>query len=382
MSLLLSSGRRRGALPGAAAALLFFFAVSSAAASRNDAPDPPDTSDENEQAPYNADGHAPIGVMGEHLHGGGEFMLSYRLMPMVMQGLQDGTAELSDAESLAVDNPFFGRPGQPPKMRILPREMTMNMHMFGAMYGLTGRITLMGMGMTMARDMTLETHNMPGNPIGTFDTATSGFSDASLTALIGLSDGPVRAHMLAGVGLPVGRRDYTGDALLPNGMTREVRLPYAMQLGSGTWDAQPGIVVQTKRGKTSVGGQLRARIRTGENAEGYRLGNDFIATAWAMYQPAPAAAFTARLQLDQMGGIEGQDAMIAGPVPTADPANYGGSRLMGLVGLNLAGQSGAIREHRLAFELGVPLAQSLNGPQMPCTWHFMVGWQRAWSLRN
>ena len=381
MSLLLS-GRRGALLPGAATALIIVFCASSALASTGDAPDRADTADENGQEPYNADGHAPIGVMGDHLHGAGEFMLSYRMMPMAMSGLQDGTAELSDAESLAVDNPFFGRPGQPPKMRILPREMTMNMHMFGAMYGLTDRITLMGMGMTMARDMTLETHNMPGNPIGTFDTGTSGFGDASLTAMVGLSDGPVQAHLLAGVAFPVGRRDFTGEALLPNGMTREVRLPYAMQLGSGTWDALPGIVVQTKRGKTSVGGQLRARVRTGENAEGYRLGNDFLATAWAMVQPIPAAAFTARLQLDQLGGIEGQDAMIAGPVPTADPANYGGSRLMGLVGLNLAGQSGAIREHRLAFELGVPVAQSLNGPQMPCTWHFMVGWQRAWSFRN
>lgn len=374
--------RRYGALPGVATALLLCFSASSASASRDDAPDRPNTTDQDEQAPYDADGHAPIGVMGDHVHGAGEFMLSYRYMPMAMTGLQDGTAELSDAESLAVDNPFFGRPGQPPKMRILPREMTMNMHMFGAMYGLTDRVTLMGMGMTMARDMTLETHNMPGNPIGTFDTATSGFIDASLTALIGLSDGPVRAHLLAGVGLPAGRQDLMDNALLPNGMTREVRLPYAMQLGSGTWDAQPGIVVQTRRGKTSIGGQFRARIRTGENAEGYRLGNNFLTTAWAMYQPIPAAALTARLQLDQLGGIEGQDSMIVGPVPTADPANYGGSRLMGLVGLNLAGQGGAIREHRLAFELGIPLAQNLNGPQMPCTWHFMVGWQRAWSLLN
>ena len=381
---LLSSGRQSGALlPGAATALLLFFCcASSATASPNDPPDRPDASDENEQALYDADGHAPLGVIGDHLHGAGEVMLSYRFMPMAMQGLQDGSAELSDAESLAVDNPFFGNPGQPPKMRILPREMTMNMHMFGAMYGLTDRITLMGMGMMMARDMTLETHNMPGNSIGTFDTATSGLSDASVGALIGLSDGPVRAHLIAGVGLPIGQQDIIGEALLPNGMTREVRLPYAMQLGSGTFDVQPGIVVQTKRGKTSLGGQLRVRIRSGENSEGYRLGNDFLATAWAMVQPIPAAAFTARLQLDQMGAIEGQDAMIAGPVPTADPANYGGSRLMGLVGLNLAGQSGAIREHRFAFELGIPLTQNLNGPQMPCTWHFTIGWQRAWSLGN
>ena len=95
--------RRHGALlPGAVAALLVSCCFSNAAASRNDAPDPPDTSDEDEQEPYNADGHAPIGVMGDHVHGAGEVMLTYRLMPMAMKGLQNGTAELSDAESLAV----------------------------------------------------------------------------------------------------------------------------------------------------------------------------------------------------------------------------------------------------------------------------------------
>ena len=33
-----------------------------------------------------ADGHAPIGVMGDHLHKRGEWMLSYRFMRMNMEG--------------------------------------------------------------------------------------------------------------------------------------------------------------------------------------------------------------------------------------------------------------------------------------------------------
>ena len=32
------------------------------------------------------DGHAPISVMGDHLHKKGEFMLSYRFMQMRMEG--------------------------------------------------------------------------------------------------------------------------------------------------------------------------------------------------------------------------------------------------------------------------------------------------------
>ncbi len=383
--------RRRGTrvvLPGAASALLLALGVPAFADPDAPSPDEAEVSsttgadDADQLAPYNADGHAPIGVMAEHMHNAGEFMLSYRFQPMAMSGLQDGSAELADAEALAVDNPFFGNPGQPPKMRILPREMPMNMHMFGAMLGIHDRVTLMGMGMFMSRDMTLETHNMMGAPIGTFEPGSSGIGDSSLSAMIGLSSGEVRAHLIAGVGIPTGSLDTTGEVLLPTGMQRELRLPYAMQLGSGTFDAQPGIVVQTKRGNVSVGGQLRGKIRFGENSEGYRLGNEVLATAWAMVQPVPAAALTARVQFDQMGAIEGQDGMIAGPVPTADPSNYGGTRVTGLIGLNLAGQSGAIREHRLAFELGIPLYQDLNGPQMPRSWQFIAGWQRAWSFAN
>ena len=36
--------------------------------------------------PVRADSHAPIGVMGEHMHKKGEWMLSYRYMYMDMEG--------------------------------------------------------------------------------------------------------------------------------------------------------------------------------------------------------------------------------------------------------------------------------------------------------
>ncbi len=352
--------RFRTLLPGA----LFLLASTASGHPRDDSEALP---------PYDADGHAPIGVMGDHLHDQGEFMLSWRYQAMAMSGLRDGTGSLDDRAVLQLANPFAGNPGQPPKMRILPRDMRMDMHMVGAMYGVTDRITLMGMGMFMGQSMTLETRNMPGKPIGTFDTSASGFSGGSVTALIGLSDGEIRSHLLLGAGLPGGSLDSTGEALLPNGMRRDVRLPYAMQAGNGTFDARPGIVVQTKRGNASFGGQVRGKFRLGENSEGYRSGNEFLGTAWLIIQPTPAAAFTVRVQADTTGAIEGRDSLIAGPVPTADPANYGGTRVTGHIGLNLAGQSGVLREHRLAIELGIPLREDLNGPQMERTWTLTVG---------
>lgn len=80
--------------------------------------------------PLRADGHAPIGVMGEHRHKTGEVMLSYRFMHMDMQGNLIGDDNVSPATiATTVPNRFFGAPGQPPTLRIVPTDMRMQMHM-------------------------------------------------------------------------------------------------------------------------------------------------------------------------------------------------------------------------------------------------------------
>lgn len=47
-----------------------------------------------------ADGHAPIGVMGDHVHHKGEWMASYRYMNMNMFG------NLSGTENIGFENIF------------------------------------------------------------------------------------------------------------------------------------------------------------------------------------------------------------------------------------------------------------------------------------
>ena len=46
------------------------------------------------------DAHAPIGIMGDHIHKKGEVMFSYRYMRMEMSDLQDGTHDISRADSV------------------------------------------------------------------------------------------------------------------------------------------------------------------------------------------------------------------------------------------------------------------------------------------
>ena len=84
------------------------------------------------------DGHAPISVMGDHMHEMGEWMVSYRYMSMEMEGLLSGTSSVTS-------NSQLGTMMMPGDFDMVPTKMTMDMHMLGTMYAISDKWTLMGM---------------------------------------------------------------------------------------------------------------------------------------------------------------------------------------------------------------------------------------------
>lgn len=163
-----------------------------------------------------ADTHAPIGVMGDHLHKAGEWMLSYRYMRMTMDGNRDGTDSLSAQDVL----------GQ--GFMVTPLNMTMEMHMLGAMFAPTDDVTLMAMVPFLRNEMDHLT-GMGAN----FTTESEGLGDISVTALWRMFENERdRAHLNLGLSLPTGSIDER-DATPIN---PSAKLPYPMQLGSGTTD--------------------------------------------------------------------------------------------------------------------------------------------------
>ncbi|MGB3151885.1 MAG: transporter, partial [Maribacter sp.] len=78
------------------------------------------------------DGHAPISVMGDHMHGKGEWMFSYRYMYMNMEGLKQEGNDASFDDALA-------------DYMVTPTKMPMNMHMLGSMYAPSDKLTLLAM---------------------------------------------------------------------------------------------------------------------------------------------------------------------------------------------------------------------------------------------
>ena len=325
-----------------------------------------------------ADEHAPIGVMGDHYHETGEKMFSYRYMTMSMQGNADGSTSLSpETIATAIPNRFFGVPGQPPTLRVVPTEMKMDMHMFGFMYALSDRVTLMGMLNYISKEMEHTTF-MGGTGttvLGTFRVENSGLGDTSATALVRLyEDGNQKLHLTAGLSLPTGKIDATAEVLAPSGMRPTLRMPYPMQLGSGTYDLIAGLTYVRFYAGASWGTQWRSVLRTGDNDDGYTLGDEHRLTGWYSRSLSPNVSWSARLEWYDRGNIDGIDPMIVAPVQTADPLRQGASRIDAAFGINYARPGG----HRVAFEVAAPIDQDVDGPQLEADWSLTVGYQYSY----
>ncbi|WP_291843821.1 transporter [Maricaulis sp.] len=325
-----------------------------------------------------ADAHAPIGVMGDHTHEAGEWMLSYRFMRMEMDGNRIGRTAVSPQDIVTTIPNVHG---MPPMLRVVPDHMTMDMHMFGAMYAPSDRITVMAMVNYLENEMDHITFAgmMGDTELGRFTTRSTGFGDVKLSALIDMLDnGATRLNIRVGLSLPTGSIDETARVFTPMGTTPVMTMPYAMQLGSGTLDPILGATVTHNAGHWSWGGQAVATLRIEDNDADYRLGDEVSATGWLGWSPRPEWAFFGRVEGSSTGRIEGADSRIAPPIQTGNPAFYGGETLTASLGVNWVGQAGSLRGQRLAAELGRPLYQDLNGPQMETDWTLTLGWQYAW----
>ncbi len=310
------------------------------------------------------DGHAPIGVMGDHLHEAGELMLSYRFSHMDMKRNRDGRDRLSSAEVLAQG------------FAATPTDMEMQMHMFGLMYAPTDWLTLM----TMVPFVELSMNHVTGMG-ARFETESTNIGDIRVTGLIKLWSNEMHSfHFNAGVSLPSGSIEEFDTALTPMG-ARRIRLPYPMQTGSGSVDALPGLTYVGHSERFSWGAQAMGTIRTHDNDNDYRMGNRTDLTAWVAHAWDPALSTSLRVAWADWGNYSGADERLnPALIPTADPDRRAGERLEVLPGVNLNLPLGPLGKHRLAIEFGIPVFQRLDGPQLETDWRVVVGWQKSFSF--
>jgi len=328
-----------------------------------------------------ADSHAPIAVMAEHFHKKGEWMFSYRFMSMDMEGNLQGSSSTSpDSIVTTESNRFFGNPGMPPTLRVVPSSMTMDMHMLGMMYAPSDRLTLMVMANRVDKEMDHITYmgGMGTTVLGNFRTSTSGWSDTTVSGLVRLVDREeAKLHAIVGVSLPTGSTDEVGQILTPMNMQPTVRLPYPMQLGSGTYDPILGLSYSGFGERWAWGAQWRTTFRTSDNDDGYELGDETRVTGWLSYLFSDPVSASLRVEQYDRGNISGIDPLIMAPVQTADPARQGVSRTDLALGMNIAGQDN-LHGWRVALEYVIPVNQDLDGPQLETDAQVVLGIQKSW----
>ena len=297
------------------------------------------------------DGHAPISVMGDHMHEMGEWMVSYRYMSMNMDGLLKGSNTVA---------PTMMATGFMPNM--LPTEMTMDMHMFGTMYAISNQWTLMGMLNYLDNEMSM--------PMGKMDS--SGLGDIKIAGLYDLAqwDSGRRMHLKLGLNLPTGSIDEKHNGNI---------LGYGMQLGSGTYDFEPAITYLAQTENYSYGAQLGGILRIGENDQDYTLGNKFEATLWGARKITDSLSASAKFDYSSQSEVDGKDSrMNEAMSPALNPNSQGRDITIFGLGLNYYFKDGGLSGHRLAAEWETPIDQKVNGVQLELdsTWTF--GWQYAW----
>ena len=185
-----------------------------------------------------------------------------------------------------------------------------------------------------------------------------------------------------GLSLPTGSIDEIGPT--PRVPGTDTQLPFTMQIGSGTFDLAPSLTLGGAGTRLTWGGELRAKVRLGENDRDYRLGNRFAIMGWLRAMPRPWVEPSFKLGFHTWGRIHGEDkdlkidTLPVSPFPAAvtDPSKFGGDKLVAMLGVSFPGPTDHMLEHHsLQAEWGGSVYQSLNGPQPKEVWRFGLGWK-------
>lgn len=292
-----------------------------------------------------ADAYAPAGIMGDHLHPKGGLMFAVKQMYMDMTGNLDGNDPVSDSDIFS-------------QYMVAQQSMSMEMYMISVMYAPSDVITLMLMQNFVNKDMELKAMMMMDGMtmFNDFVTSSNGLSDMKMSALLGLyASNRNSVHLNTMINIPLGSIDNRNDTP----MMLNAKLPYSMQLGSGTFDVTLGATYKGNSGFWTWGVQQLNTLRTGKNKERYRLGNVFQVNSWLSYSLSNNFSTSLRISADTLGKIKGTDPDLNPMmVSTADTDNYGGEKIRSALGLNFLIPNSRFL---ISLEAGIPIYQNYNG---------------------
>ena len=308
------------------------------------------------------DGYAPIGVWNDFVLSEGQVQFGYRLGVDNLDGLKAGEFEVGILDVLDV---FASTP-------ISSQTLT---HVFSAAYSPVARVSLIAQVPIQMIDV-----DQLDRELFLYSSQSNSIGDIRVDALASVYQvGPYRAHASAGISVPTGSIDAEGAQ---PGSTADSRLPYTLQVGSGTLDLHPGLTFQAMNEHGSVGLQASGTVRMGENDQGYTLGNRVGVAGWAGFLVSDQVSISARINYQQWQSVSGSDATFdAARDAIENPLVFteltGGSRLDLPIGMNIVLNEGPLAGHRIGVEWVLPISQDLDGPQLQPNWGVNFGWQKV-----
>ena len=355
----------------------------------------------------NAIHHGPIGVMADHFHKKGEWMVSLRFanmemkknilngnsisiedilkqpnpftkIPMMMKNSESMLA-INEVPSKISDHPHSTSMKIPANLSVIPKKMTMRMIMLGAMYAPSDKLTLMGMAMFNDKEMMLDTHQamVARNYLGSFETSSSDLSKISFSALFNLHDiESSRWHAIFGLEKSLGENSEKGLVLTPMNIKTFITLPYGMQSSDKALRLITGITNVRLIGGFVIGNQLLVKKVIDE--KDWNFGDELEYNIWLQGSFNDRASYSFRLNYNNQDSIDGFDKTIMAPVQTANPLNYGGEIINFGIGINVISNIfGGRYKDRFAFEIIKPIDQNTNGLQMKDDLTIYFGFQKS-----
>ena len=286
-----------------------------------------------------------------HPHPKGSWHFQHQYMDMGMAGTMSGSQQ---------NNPEDVRK----TYMMLPTQMHMHMQMSMIMYGLSKKITLMAMTHYSIYEMQME---MMGAKMS---MESSGMGDSRFVVTY-IAAHKNRTSVIAnfGASFPTGSIDKSGTNMM-SGATE--RLPYNMQLGSGTVDPLFDICFLGSTMRSSWGISLNNTFRLYHNKNGYNFGNQYKIMTGYGHKINDWLNITSRFDAIFWNGIDGRDAelnFMSSPNHRADLT--GGRRFEISGGLAFTIPGGLFDGLELMIDYRQPFYQYLEGPQMPVTHHIL-----------
>ena len=284
----------------------------------------------------------PVGVKGGKNMMPKKLMFGYKFGTMDKDCCKNGTNSISnnDIQGLGYS--------------MVPTDMSMDMHMFSAMYAVNGKFSIMAMLPYIEKEMTMKmlTGMMAGN---LHSTSSRGIGDLSIAGLYKLSD---KSNFKLALSIPTGEFDEKDHNM--SGVLKT--LPYPMQLGSGTYDITLGYSFQEVLDDWSYGFQVNALKRIDYNSEGWKLGDRRELSAWVAKPVSNSFSVSFGLDVENQENISGKSANRSNTTHlTWAEYNHSHLRVSSNIGVNYKFPKS---KSRIGIQCGTPIYRDVNGPQM------------------